>query len=350
METKKRLVITSLVVSSALLLGTIGTTVAWFAGSPYLEYNNINIGISDKNIEISDDDVNWESSLDSEDLGIVDNFRPVSSMYSNEWIKNKKTTPEFRNGFTTADQQFMNDSARAPIASTGYFSHAIYLKSDSDVYLTVDPEKTYFDANKDKNKLAAKDLKLYYPELTEEQIYENLNSITKSLRMSILVLNNSGTELLRDYKYYVIEPYKDRDTLFGGVLDMDENKYYDQVNDYEAVYGDIANTDKAVYDEPSEYDGTIEGEYSVFNAKTEKGVHHFNLDASLENGMTIAKENSIALEDANKEVFIPLEADVSRKLIISFYMEGWDLDNTNVTMYANFIINVSFMIATNRAE
>ncbi|MCQ3035340.1 MAG: hypothetical protein MJ248_03895 [Bacilli bacterium] len=350
METKKRLVITSLVLSSALLLGTVGTTVAWFAGSPYLEYNNINIGISDKNIEISDDDINWESSLDSEDLGIVDNFRPISSMFSNEWLKSKKTTPEFRNGFTTADKQFMNDSAKASIASTGYFSHAIYLKSDADAYITVDPEKTYFVPNEEKNKAIVKDLKLYYPELTEEQILDNLNSINKSLRMSILVLNNSGSELLKDYKYYIVEPYKDRDTLFGGVLDMDENKYYDSVGDYEAVYGDLKNTDKAVYDEPSEYDGTIEGEYSVFNAKTMRDVHHFNLDASLENGFEIANENSIALEDANKEIFIPLEANTSRKLIISFYMEGWDLDNTNVTMYSNFIINVSFMIATNRAE
>jgi len=347
---RKRLIITSLVVTSALLLGTIATTVAWFSGSTYLEYNNINIGIADKHIEISGDDVNWESTLGGDYFEKIDNFRPVTSMYSYRWIEEKALEPEFRNGFSTADTQYVTESYKATLATTGFFSHPVYIKADSDSYITLDPEKTFFDANEEKNKEKAKELKLYYPELTEEQILDNLNSIKKSLRMSILVLNNSDSQSLRDYKYYVIEPYKDRETLFGGVLDNDENNYYDHVDGYEAVYGDLTNTDKAVYDAPAQYDVPIEGQYSIFNAKTEKGIRHFNLEQSLENGFGIAKENSIALEDANKEVIIPLEANVSRKMIISFYMEGWDLDNTNVTMYSNFKIDVSFMIATSRAE
>ena len=170
METKKRLIITSLVLSSALLLGTIGTTVAWFAGSPYLEYNNINIGISDKNIVISPDNVDWYSSLDSDTLVGVDKFKPVSSIYSTKWIEEKKTTPEFFRGFDTATTQFVNGMNQTTIATTGFFSQAIYIKADSDSYLTIDTEKTFFASDKNKNAGLVDELLPHYPDLTKEEI------------------------------------------------------------------------------------------------------------------------------------------------------------------------------------
>ena len=65
--------------------------------------------------------------------------------------------------------------------------------------------------------------------------------------------------------------------------------------------------------------------------------------------MEVAKENSIAVEEAENSVYIPLYENEPRKLYISFYLEGWDLDNTNITMFAYFTINISFMIANSRA-
>lgn len=350
MNNKKRLIITSLVVSGALLVASITTTVAWFAGSPYLEYNNISIGITDKNIEISPDNVNWYPTLDNDNLETVETFKPVTSMYSQDWIAAKEETPEFRRGYGKATKQFMNDKSDCDYARTGFFSQDVYIKSDTDTYLTVDPEKTFFKADEAKNEGVAESLKSHYPDLTKDEILDNLNSIQKSLRMSLLILNNENSDSLDDYNYYVIEPYKDKDTLFAGIMDNDEDHYYDNVNGYETVYGDVSNEEKAVYDEPLEQDSEIVGESSIFNASTKAGVHHFNLEKSIENGLEIAKENSIALEDAGDKIYVPLSANTSRKMVVSLYLEGWDQDNTNVTMFANFKINVSFMIATSRSN
>ena len=104
-----------------------------------------------------------------------------------------------------------------------------------------------------------------------------------------------------------------------------------------------------IYDEPTQYETPVEGDYSIFNAKSHSDVYRFNLDKSIENGMEIAKENSIAVEEAENSVYIPLFENEPRKLYISFYLEGWDLDNTNITMFAYFTINISFMIANSRA-
>lgn len=347
----KKFIASILILCVALLVANIGMTVAFFSGATYLEYNNIQIGLSDKNIEISTDNVNWGTSIGEGDLENIENLRPVSSMYSYTWLNSKKEKPEFRSGYKTANTQFVNKESDATIATNGFFSKPIYLRADSDIYLTIDKENTYFAANEEKNRQSIKDNDLLYkyPDLTERQILDNLNSIEKSLRMSILVLNSGNSSLLKDYAYYIIEPYKDRDTLFGGRLDNDESHYYDTYGDYEAVYGDIKNEDKVIYDDPTQYETPVEGEYSIFNAKSHSDVYRFNLDKSIENGMEVAKENSIAVEEAENSVYIPLYENEPRKLYISFYLEGWDLDNTNITMFAYFTINISFMIANSRA-
>ena len=87
----------------------------------------------------------------------------------------------------------------------------------------------------------------------------------------------------------------------------------------------------------------------VLESERDRLLKTFNLDKSIENGMEVAKENSIAVEEAENSVYIPLYENESRKLYISFYLEGWDLDNTNITMFAYFTINISFMIANSRA-
>ena len=52
----KKFIASILILCVALLVANIGMTVAFFSGATYLEYNNIQIGLSDKNIEISTDD------------------------------------------------------------------------------------------------------------------------------------------------------------------------------------------------------------------------------------------------------------------------------------------------------
>ena len=41
---------------------------------------------------------------------------------------------------------------------------------------------------------------------------------------------------------------------------------------------------------------------------------------------------------------IPLKRGEPKKIVLSIYLEGWDRDNVNNTMGANFISNVTFKI------
>ena len=47
----------------------------------------------------------------------------------------------------------------------------------------------------------------------------------------------------------------------------------------------------------------------------------------------------------DKQVLIPVFANKISKIVLSFYLEGWDLDNINETMDAGFDINLAFKVA-----
>ena len=65
----------------------------------------------------------------------------------------------------------------------------------------------------------------------------------------------------------------------------------------------------------------------------------------MEKGVDYGIEDSITLEEAEKQVLIPVFTNKITKIVLSFYLEGWDLDNINETMDAGFEINLAFMVA-----
>ena len=127
--------------------------------------------------------------------------------------------------------------------------------------------------------------------------------------------------------------------------------YYDNdLNDNKEIcFGEIYNREKLIYkDSPEQDDSIFSGIPSVFNARHEKGVYALDWEASLENmekGVDYGIEQSITLEEAQKQVLIPVYSDNYTKIVLSFYLEGWDKDNINETMDAGFDINLAFMIA-----
>ena len=159
-----------------------------------------------------------------------------------------------------------------------------------------------------------------------------------------------------EYQYIIIDPNKNDETYYGGLLDNNKNQYYDHfVSDtdglnYERVYGEIINQDKVVYDEASDIDSELENvneEPNAFNARHKNGVKRFNLEKSLENGMEIKREEVYDLKDfegKDKPFTFTLKRDVPKEIVLSIYIEGWDLDSVNYTMGATFISNLTFMI------
>jgi hypothetical protein len=397
---RNRLLMLSL--SGLVVLSGLGVSfsMAWYVASSNLTISQIEIGVvGEKNLMVSDNPDNFEEH--DEDNGttslelkssIKGDFKPVSSMYSyhedyytdSTWIDRKETSPVFMDSFTPSNSR----TPVKPLAATsGYFSQEIYLKADTDCYVTLDPAKCLFNGYiateagaelknssileylHKENLKAAK--KIYGSSSTKdyEKWATSMDSLYKALRISILVPEEDS------YQYWVIDPFKEtvtgtdgkttyKDTYFAGRLNIDLDEYYDNYfaenidgTDYyqETIYGDLdeSTRDKAVYGDAwtkTKSDSvTIDAyEKSSFNAKTQANTRPLDFQSSLDNGLIASKEHSVALVDQGdreSDVMIPVYMQKPTKIVLSIYLEGWDTDCVNNTMGANFLSTLSFMIA-----
>ncbi len=351
---------------SGLFVGMIAMSVislsfslAWYASATALKVDPVVIEIdSDRELKISTtankDD--FTDHLEYTDLrNDVGRFAPVSSVFSYAWMSRRANKPIFY------DQSYYWGSAGEPdrkAAYFGYFSQEIYLSCDDDVYVTVDTDETYLKENQEYNERFADEIADEYPDLTKEEIIEKLNLISKSMRFSILVPLAEG-DADNVYSYSIIDPNRqtgESKPLFGGVLDNRNNRndhcydsYHKDGETYEVVYGDVNDRSLIVYDDKLNDDITYTGENSAFNATHKAGTHPFNYQASYENGMRFAEEQSYSkqeLSDHPELISIPVSRnpDKPRKIIVSIYIEGWDTRSINSTMGASFLANLSFKI------
>ena len=346
MNKKQKLGLIGIIATGVMLASSVSFTVAWYTGSSHLSINNFNIEFANQALTISSDNEVFKDRLTQDDLMKVAEFIPVSSMHHDVWVASKAVQPVFYNLYD-AYSVLDNKVEDAIVADHGFLSQPIYLKSTADATISIDASETYLKANHQANsRLVEKLRKKFGDQFTDEEILQNLDKIEKSLRLSFLVLNDTGDESLNDYAYYIVDPYKDTTTKYGGLLDMDGDTYYDYIQGKEALTGEFSYVeDKLVYDSPSQEDGELVGQPTAFNARTKKGVSHLDIEKSISNGgLNIVEEKSISLQDAKSEIKIPLKAGVSKKIYLSLYLEGWDLDNTNFAMYSYFNMNLSFMM------
>lgn len=339
---RKRITIASILGVISIGVTSLSFSYAWYASSARVEIAGIDISVHDeRNLVISPDrDGEYKSSLRYEELTDSGMFDPCSSMDSNLWIKEKKANPELYR----YDMPFVDKDGRPShsIATKGLFTQELYLKVDDDAYVTLDKEMFKISEDIEKNKVRAEQIAPRYPEYTVDEILTRLNNLKKCMRVSILVPDEN------DYRFYIIDPYKDEnDVLLGGKLDLEKTGYYSYyVTDgklYETVFGEINNRDKVVYDEPLDQDSELVGEETSFNARDKKGVYRYNQEKSLANGIEIAKEKSYSLDELDN-VIIPMYHNIPKRIVLSFYMEGWDLDCTNAHMGASFGLELGFKI------
>lgn len=372
---KKKIISFASLLIGLTTVASVTATVAWFNGANFLQISSFQIKMSDKQLKVSDDDQDEESFEFSIDLmtmdSYVETFTPVSSAYSDVWQETLDTEPKFTSQYGSFISTWnCADKAANTWAKKGdYYSQPLFFKCDTNSYLTIDtdPEWTYFEPDHEKNRAIA-NLKADSPDYegkTAEQITKELDNIAKCLRMSLLVLTETGHEDdLKDYAYYIIDPHKElknsfnpaqgyKTTTYGGLLDLNEDEYYDSCKmpdgtRREIIYGQAINSDKAVFSEPLGYDTEFmypSKNPDCFNAKSSGLNYWFNEIASKEAGFEWVDEPSMSLEEAEKNMLIPVTAGVPRKVVISLYLEGWDLDNINETKDAHFKISISFKIA-----
>ena len=352
-----------LIISSAASIGV--STYAYAASSSLLTFSNIgvqtivpaSINIGLKNQETGD--ISYYDQLTNDsftDNGLAEpNFvglYPVSSTYKENWlIKDEddtynSVTPKFVREYVSGQ-----DSQNPGYAlASRYYQVDMYFQEEdtqslgTNFYLS---NLTKMVADTDKNKVAAaKDATLDA---------DDLDKIIDSLRVSILTPND----------YFIIDFNKKDDVIQAGPLNLsDSDEYYDYTfgtlneEDGEAnkelLYGEYTNSENVVWDDPLESDSGLSdpnSSSSAFNAKEKAGVRPVNIEESIENGVELKVEDSIALEDIvfddnksdeeNIKLF-SLDPGESKRIVITYYIEGWDLDNINDVQYASFLSNLAF--------
>ena len=358
---KNKLILAMYIGVIALAVSSVSMSVAWYAASRTLYVNSIEIYVdADRELDISlSKDEGYVEHIEHTELEASGVFMPVTTAHSSEWLsKDNIDMPIFYDETRSYEEENIKLFSEM---DRGYFSRKFYIKSDDDVYVTVDPEKTFIKPNTEYNSSYAEYLfdkyqsrnDEYYKDYSVAELKEMLDHVVEAMRFSLLV------KVGEEYKYAIIDPhYNNEITYLGGLLDNDVDRYYDYyikqntVDDYyERVYGEIIG-DKSlyVYDEGLDSDSAFLDSNTApnaFNARHKKGIKRFNLEKSIEKGLEIKKEEAFDLKDfakVNKPFNFPVYADTPKEIVISIYIEGWDKESVNYTMGAAFISDLTFKI------
>lgn len=349
---KRKLVISLVLGTVALSVISLSASLAWYASSDRLQVNSIDLDLrTDESVGLyigtSTNEEAFKEKLSNEDLNKVKQFAPTSSMFHNHWLDAKKDMPEFYN-LTEHDIYGVPDFNKP--SSNGFYQQKLYLLNNIDYYVTLDTEQTFITSDKTSNHLRAQALVGKVGELTVDEIEEKLNKLENSMRFSILVNTPNF------YQYYIIDPNKDENkvTYYAGRLDVNADEYYDTFNDREILYGEVENRDAIVYDNPE--DPTFVKPFretpneffgNAFSGKNDKAAYTYNEQNSLQAGVKYKQEPSISLDDINSNdnpLLIPCYNGVPTEIVLSIYLEGWDLDCYNSTMGASFDAQLSFKV------
>ena len=363
MTVKRRIILSSIIGSVALSALSLSITLAWYASNDRLNIGAFEVQINGDHtllISTSDDLTTFKESLTKEELNDVESFAPVSSMCKSRWMSEKGDTPMFYDN-SSSNVTASGEPVIKPMKK-GFYQQKIYLLSDFSYNVTLDTDQTSFLVNSEANQRKAEQLYKENKTLSVEEYKTALDNLLNCVRLSILVPEKDN------YSYFIVDPYKKDNndiTYFGGRLDNDADGYYDtyeclsdgQVIEKETVYGEVLDRNKLLYDEPTG-EPVVEKEEKYhffgnsFEGDSKGSAYTYNEERtlnSLEEGEAIyAHEESFSYEDINRSdsrLLIPCQAGVPREIVVSIYLEGWDLDCINATMGSSFIDNISFKLA-----
>ena len=361
----RKVIITSLVGSIGIAVLSLSLSFAWYNTSERLFLDTLLITVSgEQQLRISTsgeqgtfvESVKYRLDEEENDLDDAGLFQPVSSMFKSNWLEDDlKTEPQMY--IYTNSAVDLHNAPSAEEAEWGYYKQHLYIYSSSNVNATIDSQDLVVEEIAKTNDAYAYTLMKQknvmdeyvekHPDWTDEQIHDdilaNLNEMKKCMRIGLYVVE--------DNKFYIIDPYKEEETLLGGRADLFMNRYYDDylnLDDeerYEVIYGEITGRENAVYLDAREQDTDAPEVYTSFASRTKAGTHAFDLKASLENGLEIKKEDSLSRAEMENKMIIQLESGKPKEIVLMAYMEGWDLDCTNKHMGSSFNIDLQFKIS-----
>ena len=360
---KRRIILSLIVGTMALSALSLSFSLAWYANTDRMRIDSLDMYInSEHNLYVSTkaDMDSFKSSLNKADLNQVDEFIPVSSMYQHTWMDHKSDTPLFYDTSSPAVPSSGVPELKA--VTNGFYQQKLYLMTDMifDYYATLSGIDCSFEGNSEANLLRAQALRDEVPEMSEEEIQQKLDSLANSLRVSVLVPNKDY------YSYTIIDPHKGENevTYYAGRLDNSQNGYYDTyetlsgngIIEKEVIYGEVNNRENISYDAPTSdtlgnvnFDTTQKRFFgNSFEAQSKATAYTYNQEQSLAAGVSFVEEPSLSLADLDNEetntLLIPLHYAEPTEIIVSIYIEGWDLDCFNATMGASFTSTLSFKL------
>lgn len=348
---RKGWVLAMLIGLTALTAASFSTSLAWYVSSSSVAVENLEVKLkTEHNLLISTEiDGKYVSELDTSDLNPMHGkFYPVSTMFESRWRDGTKLPEfyEYRGYYTpSTGKPYPPDKI-----TTGFFTQTLYLKSDDDVYVTLDRDFSYVRAYELANRRTAAELAgtALYKNWTEEEIYNRLNQINNASRMSFYFMD--------DDQYFILDPTKEGTTYYGGVLDTFKDEYFDSYVDQngisrEVIYGEYNDASFIRYTEPTEKAIPVVGEPTSFNAGHHAFTCMFDAQASADAGLEFKAEPSLALSDLSDDPHVEknpfavyLKRDTPKAFQFAIYLEGWDHDCVNAVMGASFLAGLQFKI------
>ena len=371
MDIKNRLILSSLIGVTALTAVSLSLSLAWYSSGDRLSISTLELSVrTDPSLKVSTSN-ELSTFVDKLDLNSDEYeedsekflFKPVSPMFQDDWLNDETDKPLFYDSSFVASI----DGDNKVDANQGFYQKKIYLLTEANYYVGLDMNNSLFDNDVAANHLRALEFHASKENnelnLSVEEIEQSLNKLKNCLRVSILINDVEDTSRINN-RYNIINPTKkdDEQVFYGGVLDNDNDGYYDTVPTFkdgqavqqEFLYGEVNDRSLIKYKDPEipGYEDERIEQASRFHGNSFVGVHKkgaytFDEVASEANQMAFKEEGALSLadvEDSQKGIIIPCYANKPREITISIYLEGWDPDCINGTMGASFNTALSFKI------
>ena len=337
---------------------SVATTYAWYALNVLWELPNLDVKIiTEQELGFSfkmdleqkegaiiryEDRINEEGmftgfTLEDMEYDKKTGLNDVSGMYQDEWFKNADpltTRPQFRSHYGATP----GSANPVPgVATQGYLQTVLWLTAseDCEIYLSKIVETNDDGIEKE------------VPVIKSVDTDERLQKVVNTVRLSFY--SDDGYKIA-----YQEESGKLKTTYYGGPLDMNGDGYYDSFEGREVFYGEYENPEAV----NSLYRASNGGEQAypsdmrdVFHAN-HADVAYLDYDRSNPDpAINVKAEDSHNIYEYIYDEDEPLRplsritrltANEPKRLVLSVYCEGWDLDMTDAINHASFNINIGF--------
>ena len=266
-------------------------------------------------------------------------LKQVSAMYEEDWktLDLSEAFPKFHTAYISPYRTRKTDLA----TGEEYLQHEFWLYSEVECAIMLGEDSGFFpDVNS--NSIFARE---------EGVTVEELNDVKDATRVSFLF----------DNKYIIVKNNGSVETKYAGLLDLTNDGYFD----YEVIEDDNGNKieREVIFGEyigeptylPPLTEEEAEAQKIDFGEKKRNvflGNHKAGVLRADPSSVQMIKEDAhdindyIFNDDRVGEKLTPLlylEANTPKRIVITTYLEGWDLKMTDLLNKASLDVNVSFI-------